>query len=92
MEEYIRIVDAHAHLWLRQYGVVDGQTVVGGTDGRAMFLGEERQMLPPFMVDGRNTAVRRGTRWPDVPMARLRLADGSAVGAGHAGDRAAGVA
>lgn len=56
MEEYIRIVDAHAHLWLRQYGVVDGQTVVGGTDGRAMFLGEERQMLPPFMVDGRNTA------------------------------------
>ena len=25
-------------------------------NGRSMFLGEERQMLPPFMIDGHNTA------------------------------------
>jgi predicted TIM-barrel fold metal-dependent hydrolase len=25
-------------------------------NGRSMFLGEERQMLPPFMIDGSNTA------------------------------------
>lgn len=51
-----RIVDAHAHLWLRQDTVVNGLPVSPLPNGRASFLGEERQMLPPFMIDGRNSA------------------------------------
>lgn len=50
------IIDAHAHLWLRQDMVVDGLPVRTLTNGRSMFMGEERQMLPPFMVDGVNSA------------------------------------
>lgn len=56
MENDIRIVDAHAHLWLHQEAVVGGEKVYPLENGRAYFLGEERQMLPPFMTDGRNTA------------------------------------
>lgn len=52
----MKIVDAHSHLWLRQDTVVDGQRISPLPDGRAMFFGEERQMLPPFMIDGRNSA------------------------------------
>ena len=56
MEEFI--IDAHSHLWLRQDAVVDGQAVrtLEGNGSRSLFFGEERQMLPPFMIDGRNTA------------------------------------
>ena len=50
------IIDAHSHLWLRQDTVVNGLPIYTMTNGRSMFLGEERQMLPPFMTDGRNTA------------------------------------
>lgn len=52
------IIDAHSHLWLRQYTTVDGQAIrtLDGNGSRSMFFGEERQMLPPFMIDGRNTA------------------------------------
>ena len=50
------IIDAHAHLWLRQDCLVDGQPVRGLPGGRALFFGEERQMLPPFLIDGRNSA------------------------------------
>ncbi len=56
MEEYIRIIDAHAHLWLSQNTVVDGQPIKGMANGRSLFFGDEVQMLPPFMVDGRNSA------------------------------------
>lgn len=52
----MKIIDAHSHLWLRQDTVVDGQRISPLPDGRAMFFGEERQMLPPFMIDGRNSA------------------------------------
>lgn len=52
----MKIIDAHSHLWLRQDTVVDGQRISPLPNGRAMFFGEERQMLPPFMTDGRNTA------------------------------------
>lgn len=31
----------------------------------------------PLFLRGRNTTVRRGTRWHGVPFARLRLDDGS---------------
>lgn len=50
------IIDAHAHLWLVQAGMSGGKRVTPLPDGRADFLGEERQMLPPFMIDGRNSA------------------------------------
>ena len=52
------IIDAHSHLWLRQDTIVDGQAIrtLGKNGSRSMFFGEERQMLPPFMIDGRNTA------------------------------------
>ena len=37
---------------------MDGQAVrtLEGNGSRSLFFGEERQMLPPFMIDGRNTA------------------------------------
>lgn len=50
------IIDAHSHLWLRQDTVVDGMPIRTLDRGRSLFFGEERQMLPPFMIDGRNTA------------------------------------
>ena len=50
------IIDAHAHLWLRQDTVVDGLPVRTLEQGRSLFMGEVRQMLPPFMVDGVNSA------------------------------------
>ena len=52
------IIDAHSHLWLRQDTVVDGLPIKTkeGNGSRSDFFGEERQMLPPFMIDGRNTA------------------------------------
>ena len=50
------IIDAHSHLWLRQDTVVDGQPIRALPNGRALFFGEERQMLPPFLIDGRNSA------------------------------------
>lgn len=50
------IIDAHSHLWLRQDTVVDGLPIRTLQNGRSLFMGEERQMLPPFLIDGRNTA------------------------------------
>lgn len=51
-----KIIDAHAHLWLQQYAEVGGKRVRQLQNGRADFLGEERQMLPPFIIDGINSA------------------------------------
>lgn len=36
--------------------MVDGLRIKTLTNGRSLFMGETRQMLPPFMVDGQNTA------------------------------------
>lgn len=49
------IIDAHAHLWNPQAGRVNGKPVVPLTGGRSDFGGELRQMMPPYMLDGRNT-------------------------------------
>ena len=49
------IIDAHAHLWNLQAGRVDGKPVIPLTGGRSDFGGELRQMMPPYMLDGRNT-------------------------------------
>lgn len=51
-----KIIDAHAHLWLYQDTQVDGQEIKTLDNGKSLFMGEVRQMLPPFMVDGKNTA------------------------------------
>ncbi|MGI6046464.1 MAG: amidohydrolase family protein [Petrimonas sp.] len=50
------IIDAHAHLWLKQDTMVDGQKIKTLENGKSQFMGEIRQMLPPFITDGRNTA------------------------------------
>ena len=53
------IIDAHSHLWLSQDAEVGGgrvRTLDGDNRSRSEFFGEVRQMLPPFMIDGRNTA------------------------------------
>ena len=50
------IIDAHSHLWYRQEATWDGRKITPLPNGRSMFLGEEVQMLPPFMIDGHNTA------------------------------------
>ena len=54
------IIDAHTHLWLSQDTVVNGQPIHQLTPNRSrsLFFGEERQMLPPFMTDGVNSAER----------------------------------
>ena len=54
------IIDAHSHLWLTQDTQVNGQTIcqLEPNRSRSLFFGEERQMLPPFMTDGQNTAER----------------------------------
>ena len=59
MEELV-IIDAHSHLWLNQDTLVDGQLIcqLEPNRSRSLFFGEERQMLPPFMTDGQNTAER----------------------------------
>lgn len=54
------IIDAHAHLWLNQDTIVNGSPIyqLEPNRSRSLFFGEERQMLPPWMTDGQNTAER----------------------------------
>jgi L-galactono-1,5-lactonase len=49
------IVDAHMHLWEELKGVVNDKRVVSIGGGASDFLGEKRQMMPPYMIDGKNT-------------------------------------
>lgn len=50
------IIDAHSHLWLYQDTEVDGLKIQTMENGQSLFMGEVRQMLPPFMIDGLNSA------------------------------------
>ena len=52
------IIDAHAHLWKNQNGIVNGKPVVHISGGKSDFGGEIRQMMPPYMTDGENTVER----------------------------------
>ena len=54
------IIDAHAHLWLNVDTVMNGSAIhpLEPNRSRSLFFGEERQMLPPYMTDGQNTAER----------------------------------
>ena len=50
------IIDAHSHLWLKQDTWVDGKRILSLKNGRSIFMDEEVQMIPPFMIDGVNSA------------------------------------
>lgn len=50
------IIDCHAHLWKTQSGKVNGRDVFSAGNGRSNFSGEIRQMMPPYMLNGENTA------------------------------------
>ena len=52
------IIDAHAHLWGKQQGIVNGKPVYDIGGGRSDFGGEIRQMMPAYMTDGVNSAER----------------------------------
>ena len=52
------IIDAHAHLWKKQNGIVAGKPVYEVGSGRSNFGGEIRQMMPPYMTDGENNVER----------------------------------
>lgn len=52
------ILDAHVHLWKKQSGQVNGKPVFSIGNGKSNFGGEVRQMMPPYMTDGKNTAER----------------------------------
>lgn len=52
------IIDAHAHLWKKQNGIVNGKPVVDVGGGKSDFGGEIKQMMPPYMTDGENSAER----------------------------------
>ncbi len=51
-----KLIDAHSHLWLRQDTEVDGMPIRTLENGRSLFMNEIRQMVPPFMTDGSNSA------------------------------------
>lgn len=50
------IIDAHAHLWKSQNGIVNGKHVFSLGGGKSDFGGEIRQMTPPYITDGFNSA------------------------------------
>ncbi|MBQ7848514.1 MAG: amidohydrolase [Clostridia bacterium] len=54
----MKVIDAHLHLWEKQCGRVNGLPVYDIGGGRSMFGGEVRQMTPPYMTDGVNSAER----------------------------------
>ena len=52
----MKIIDAHSHLWLKQDTTWNGMVIRSKKNGRADFLGQEVQMIPPFMIDEKNSA------------------------------------
>ena len=50
------IIDAHSHLWQKQDTWVDGKRILSLKNGRSIFMDEEVQMLPPWLIDGVNSA------------------------------------
>ena len=52
------IIDAHAHLWKKQNGIVAGKPVYDVGGGKSFFGGEIKQMMPPYMTDGENNVER----------------------------------
>ena len=58
MDNKRMIIDAHAHLWNKQNGIVGGKPVYDIGGGKSDFGGEIRQMMPAYMTDGVNSAER----------------------------------
>ena len=52
----MNIIDAHSHLWLKQDTWVDGKRILSLKNGRSIFMDEEVQMLPPWLIDSVNSA------------------------------------
>ena len=52
------IIDAHAHLWKKQAGMVNGKPVYDIGGGKSDFGGEIKQMMPAYMTDGENNVER----------------------------------
>lgn len=52
----MNIIDSHTHLWLKQDTWVDGKRILSLKNGRSIFMDEEVQMIPPFIIDGVNSA------------------------------------
>ena len=52
----MKIIDTHSHLWLTQDTSWTGLPIRSLKNGRSIFLGEEVQMIPPFIIDGVNSA------------------------------------
>lgn len=52
----MRIIDSHIHLWKKQNGLHNGKPVYSVGNGKSMFGGEVRQMMPPYMLNGENNA------------------------------------
>lgn len=52
----MKIIDAHSHLWLKQDTRIDGKVIRSLKNGRSIFFDQEVQMIPPFMIDGVNSA------------------------------------
>ena len=50
------IIDAHSHLWLKQDTWVEGKRILSLRNGRSIFMDEEVQMLPPWLIDGVNSS------------------------------------
>ena len=50
------LIDAHSHLWTKQDTWVDGKRILSLKNGRSIFMDEEVQMLPPWLIDGVNSA------------------------------------
>lgn len=52
----MQIIDAHAHLWKKQNGRMGTLPVTTLKNGQSDVAGTVRQMMPPYMIDGGNTA------------------------------------
>lgn len=52
------IIDAHSHLWLWQHTAVNGKRIEQMPFGRSSFLGNEVQMMSPWMQDNYNSAEK----------------------------------
>lgn len=49
------IIDSHTHLWRKQDTWVDGKRILSMKNGRSIFMDEEVQMMPPFMISEENS-------------------------------------
>lgn len=66
------IIDAHAHLWLRQDTMVDGLPIRTLENGRSLFMGEIRQMVLS-KIDKSEEALTAMQEWVADPGKVFRI-------------------